>query len=219
MGPRFGSPREPRPPCSHRETRCHISVRRPCLTSMHRTFIATGGAGGSSSSGSGRLRTWTRTLVIVLGLLTGTLGMWAGFAPESFYRDGPLPFVDTGWVSALPPYNEHLVRDYGFVNLGMTVVSVVAAIELTPVLVRASAGALFVFGAPHTAFHSFHLDHLSAADAATLTITTSVLTLVLPAIVFLMAAGLGDAKTSAHPQQRAPHRSAFEPKPQREMNP
>ena len=155
------------------------------------------------------MRTWTRTLVIVLGVLTGTLGMWAGFAPESFYNDGPLPFIHTGWVSALPPYNEHLVRDYGFVNLGLTVFSVVAAIRLTPVLVRASAGALFVFGIPHTAFHSSHLEHMSTADAAALTITTSVLTLVLPAIVFLMAGGLNDAKTSGPPR----------PKPQKELNP
>ena len=36
------------------------------------------------------MRTWTRTLVIVLGVLTATLGVWAGFAQESFYQDGPL---------------------------------------------------------------------------------------------------------------------------------
>ncbi len=145
--------------------------------------------------------------------------MWAGFAPKSFYEDGPLPFIDTGWVSALPPYNEHLVRDYGFANLAMTVISVAAAIKLTPVLVRASAGTLFVFGAPHTVFHSFHLDHMSTSDAATLTITTSVLTLALPAIVFLMAGGLNGSETSGPSQQRAPHLSALGPTPQKEMNP
>ena len=78
------------------------------------------------------MRTWTRSMVIVLGVLTATLGVWAGFAPESFYRDGPIPLIDTNWVSLLPPYNEHLVRDYGFVNLGLTVPFLVAAIKLTP---------------------------------------------------------------------------------------
>ena len=145
------------------------------------------------------MRTWTRTLVIVLGALTATLGVWAGFAPESFYQDGPLPFIDTNWVSMLPPNNEHLVRDYGFMNLGMTVVFAVAAIRLTPVLVRTSAGALFVFGLPHTVFHSLHLDHMSAADATTQTITTSVLTVVLPAVVFFMAAGLDQAEINGQP--------------------
>lgn len=140
------------------------------------------------------MRTWTRSMVIVLGALTATLGVWAGFAPESFYRDGPIPLIDTNWVSLLPPYNEHLVRDYGFVNLGLTVPFFVAAIKLTPVLVRTSAAALFMFGAPHTAFHSFHLDHMSAADATAQTLTTSVLTLVLPAIVFSMAGGLNQAE-------------------------
>jgi low temperature requirement protein LtrA len=90
----------------------------------------------------------------------------------------------------LPPYNEHLVRDYGFMNLGMTVIFVVAAVRLTPVLVRTAAAALFVFGLPHTLFHSAHLDHMSTGDAATLIVTTSVLTVVLPAVVFWMAGGL-----------------------------
>ena len=135
-------------------------------------------------------------MVIVLGVLTGTLGVWAGFAPRSFYRDGPIPFIDTHWVSMLPPYNEHLVRDYGFVNLGLTVVFAVAAISLTPMLVRAGAGALFAFGVPHTAFHSFHHDHMTAADATVQTITTSVLTLVLPAMVFVMAGRLDQTAKS-----------------------
>lgn len=143
------------------------------------------------------MRTWTRTLVIVQGVLTATLGVWAGLAPESFYQDGPIPFIDTGWVAMLPPYNEHLVRDYGFMNLGMTVVFVVAAIKLTPVLVRTATGAWFAFGVPHTMFHSFNLDHMSTADATTQTITTSVLTVALPAVVFLMAGGLNQAVDSS----------------------
>jgi hypothetical protein len=136
------------------------------------------------------MRTWTRSLVIVLGFLTATLGVWAGFAPVSFYRDGPIPLFDTNWVSMLPPYNEHLVRDYGFMNLGMTVIFVVAAITLSPAMVRTGAGALFVFGAPHTLFHSFHLDHMSTTDAITQTVTTSVLTVLLPWLVFWMAGRL-----------------------------
>jgi hypothetical protein len=143
------------------------------------------------------MRTWSRTLVIVQGVLTATLGVWAGLAPESFYQDGPIPFIDTGWVAMLPPYNEHLVRDYGFMNLGMTVVFVVAAIKLTPVLVRTATGALFAFGVPHTMFHSFNLDHMSTADATAQTITTSVLTIALPAVVFLMAGGLNHVVDSS----------------------
>jgi hypothetical protein len=133
-------------------------------------------------------------MLVVLGVLTATLGVWAGLAPESFYRDGPIPLTDTNWVRSLPPYNEHLVRDYGFVNLGLTVSFFVAAIKLTPELVRTSAAGLFVFGAPHTAFHSFNQDHMSAVDATAQTLTTFVLTLVLPAIVFSMAGGLNDAE-------------------------
>ena len=69
-------------------------------------------------------------------------------------------------------------------------VFIVAAIRLTPALVRAGASALLVFGAPHTIFHSFHLDHMSAAEGAAQTVTTSFLTLVLPTILFLIAGRL-----------------------------
>ncbi len=64
-------------------------------------------------------------------------------------------------VAKLPPYNEHLVRDYGLMNLGMTVVLAVAAIKTTPTLVRTSTAALCMFGAPHAVFHGFHLQRFS----------------------------------------------------------
>lgn len=133
------------------------------------------------------MRAWTRSLVIVMVTLTGTIGLWAGFWPKSFYEHGPIPLLDTGWVAMLPPYNEHLVRDYGFMNLAVTAISVVAAIVMSPLIVRTAATAVIAFGLPHTLFHSFHLEHMSTADAILLTTTNSLLTILLPATVFAMA--------------------------------
>ena len=141
------------------------------------------------------MRAWTRALVVVMGTLTGTVGLWAGFWPESFYEHGPIPLLDTGWVALLPPYNEHLVRDYGFMNLAVTAVSVVAAIVMSPLIVRTAATSVITFGLLHTLFHAFHLEHMSTADAVLLTTTNSLSTIVLPATVFAMAGQLHRAGT------------------------
>ena len=55
-------------------------------------------------------------------------GLWALILPRSFYDDFPLPGSD--WVSTLGPYNEHLIRDYGALNLALAILLVAAALLL-----------------------------------------------------------------------------------------
>jgi uncharacterized protein YbjT (DUF2867 family) len=157
------------------------------------SYLAARPDDGSASDRGAATRTWTRAFVIALASMTATLGMWAGFAPESFFERGPLPFLDTGWVAKLPPYNEHLVRDYGFMNLGMTVVLAVAAIKPTPTLVRSASAGFLVFGAAHVVFHSVHLQHFSLGEAIAMMASNVSLTVLLPAAVFLMASRLEHA--------------------------
>jgi hypothetical protein len=95
---------------------------------------------------------------------SGLIGLWAQLAPRSFYDD--FPGGGRHWVSADGPYNEHLVRDVGGLNLALTVVIVVAAITLGPVLVRTAAVATLAFAVPHIAYHSAHTDLYSSSDAA-----------------------------------------------------
>lgn len=120
-------------------------------------------------------------------------------APHARVVDWAWARLGASWMAMLPPYNEHLVRDYGFMNLGMTLFFIVAAITLTPTMVRVSAGALFVFGLPHMVFHILRMDHMSAADATMLTITNLVTTVVLPAVVFAMA--MKPRETAVKPPQ------------------
>ncbi|GAA3687660.1 hypothetical protein GCM10022267_88010 [Lentzea roselyniae] len=42
-------------------------------------------------------------------------GVWAAAFPLSFYNDSPGPGLH--WVAALSPYNEHLARKVGALNL------------------------------------------------------------------------------------------------------
>jgi hypothetical protein len=102
---------------------------------------------------------------IVLGYLavSGLLvGVWAGFAPRSFYDD--FPGLGRVWVAVDGPYNEHLVRDVGWLNLALTVATVWAAVTLTRALVVAVLVAWLVTGIPHLAYHVANLDGLERVD-------------------------------------------------------
>jgi len=86
-------------------------------------------------------------------------GLWALLFPRAFYEDFPLP--GSGWVSTLGPYNEHLVRDYGALNLGMAALLLAAALYLERRLVGAALAAWLVFEVPHFVFHVGQTHHFS----------------------------------------------------------
>lgn len=125
---------------------------------------------------------------VILGFFAaveGFIGVWASLAPFSFYEQGPVPGL--GWVRLFPPYNEHLVRDFGGMSLAFAAVFVVAAIKPTPVLVRTATGAFFLFSVPHTIFHTIHLEHFTPSDAVVQTTGLVVMTLLL--MILFAAAG------------------------------
>jgi hypothetical protein len=80
--------------------------------------------------------TWLRAGLLLLASAPLVVGMWALLVPHSFYDDFPLPGRD--WVSTLGPYNEHLVRDVGALNLALGVLLASAAILLERRLARVS---------------------------------------------------------------------------------
>ena len=82
-----------------------------------------------------------------LALVSTQIGVWALFAPQSFYDD--FPGLGRSWVSVDGPYNEHLIRDVGALNLSLVVLLVAAAVLLRHDLVLVAAGAAFVWAVPH----------------------------------------------------------------------
>jgi len=90
------------------------------------------------------------------------VGIWALFAPRSFFDD--FPAAGRHWVSALGPYNEHLARDVGALNLALGVLLVAAGVLLGRTLVRVSILAWLVYALPHLAFHVSTLGVLSPLD-------------------------------------------------------
>ena len=102
-----------------------------------------------------RVTTALRVLLGVLTVSATTVGVWAAFAPRSFYDD--FPGLGQIWVAVDGPYNEHLVRDVGSLNLALAVVSLTALITLARSAVVASALAWLVYGVPHFVYHARHL--------------------------------------------------------------
>ncbi|HEY4398382.1 MAG TPA: hypothetical protein VGO28_11990 [Acidimicrobiia bacterium] len=103
-----------------------------------------------------------RVALAVLAFVSVELGVWAAFAPRSFFDD--YPGLGRHWVRVDGPYNEHLVRDFGGLNLALAVVTIAALITLGRPLVIAVAVAWLAWGVPHLVYHLRHLDMFSTGD-------------------------------------------------------
>jgi hypothetical protein len=110
-----------------------------------------------------RHRGWIAGLLLVLGVPQGLLGVWALFAPHSFYAN--LGIGSGHWVAALGAYDEHLVRDIGSLFIGLGVLMVVAAIRLQRSLTYIAVAVWLTFAVPHTIWHMFNLGSYSTTDA------------------------------------------------------
>jgi hypothetical protein len=121
-----------------------------------------------------------RAALAALAIVSLSVGLWAAFSPRSFYEH--FPGGGRVWVAADGPFNEHLVRDVGELNLALTVVTGVALVTLGRAVVLAAAGAWLVYSAPHLVYHARHLDVYDTSDQVA-TIGALVLALVLPTVV------------------------------------
>jgi hypothetical protein len=107
-------------------------------------------------------RLWTRIALGYLALVSLQIGLWAQFAPRSFYDD--FPGLGRAWVAVDGPYNEHLVRDVGGLNLALAAVLIVAMVTLSrPVIIAASIASL-LYGVPHLVYHIANHDGLATSD-------------------------------------------------------
>ena len=109
-------------------------------------------------------RTWMRIALGYLALVSLEIGLWALFAPQSFYDD--FPGLGRAWVSVDGPYNEHLVRDIGGLNLALAAVLIVALITLSRPTIIAACLASLLYGVPHLIYHIANQDGLDDSDVA-----------------------------------------------------
>jgi hypothetical protein len=103
-----------------------------------------------------------RVIVLLLAVSAAVVGVWAAAFPVSFYTDFPSP--GRNWVSALGPYNEHLVRDVGGLYLALLVVSLYAWRRPSTSTVRMAGSAWLIFNAEHFLWHMLHLGMFPLVD-------------------------------------------------------
>jgi hypothetical protein len=104
-------------------------------------------------------RIWLRIGLLFVAATPLAGGIWALLFPRVFYDDFPLP--GSGWVSTLGPYNEHLVRDYGALNLAMAVLLLAAGVILERRLAQVALISWLAFEVPHFVFHVGQTHHFS----------------------------------------------------------
>ena len=110
----------------------------------------------------GERRSLLQTLILgVLGMSALGLGVYATFFPRAFYDDFP---SGRAWVAMDGPYNEHLIRDFGGLQLALGFFTLLAAFVGGRAIVRAAAGSNLLFGVPHFMYHLRHLEHYTGFD-------------------------------------------------------
>lgn len=107
-----------------------------------------------------------RFALVVLAGSSLLVGVWAQGFPRSFYDD--FPGMGRVWVAVDGPFNEHLVRDVGGLNLGLAFVAILALVTGSTLLARAAGGAALLYGVPHLLYHATHLDPFDTGDAVAL---------------------------------------------------
>jgi hypothetical protein len=83
------------------------------------------------------------------------------------------------------PFNEHLVRDVGTLNLALTAVVIAALLRPGRYLVQVAAGAVLLNSLPHLLYHATHLDPYASSDKVALMGTLSVAVLAPIAVLVL----------------------------------
>jgi hypothetical protein len=109
-----------------------------------------------------RHRGLIRGALIYQAVTIGLLAVWILTAPKGFYDN--FPGGSAHWVSALPPYNEHLERDFGAAALGLALLAALAALWMEKRVIQAAALTLLAAGTPHLAYHLTTTEHYSTGD-------------------------------------------------------
>src|SRR3954469_21782051 len=98
-----------------------------------------------------------------LAVTSAYVAVWILVAPKGFYDT--FPTGPRHWVNAIPPYNEHLERDFGAAGLGLSVLAALAAVWWRERrLVQATAIAFLFASIPPLVYHLTTPDHYPTSD-------------------------------------------------------
>lgn len=137
------------------------------------------------------MTTLHKVALVVIAGGSFLVGLWAQVLPRSFYDD--FPGFGRVWVAVDGPYNQHLVRDVGGLNLALAFVALYALVSASIAVARAAGGAALIFGLPHFLYHATHLHPFD---------TTDKVALLVPLAVAVLAAVLALAAPQAKPSPK-----------------
>jgi hypothetical protein len=137
-----------------------------------------------------------RMALVVIAAGCVAVGAWAQAFPRSFYDD--FPGAGRVWVAVDGPYNEHLVRDVGGLNLALGFVAVLALMTGSLVVARAAGGGALLYGVPHFAYHARNLGGFDLGDSAAMLVSLGMVVVAGLVAVAPSAAAVG-APTDAVP--------------------
>ena len=124
------------------------------------------------------MRTAVRVGLGILAVVQLGTGLWQLILPLSFYNDFPT-------VDLAPPFNEHLMRDFGGANVAIGVIVAAVAVWLEKRYVQLVLLAYLAFAIPHLLFHLTHL-HDATADEVAFQVISLGSAVVLPIVVLAM---------------------------------
>lgn len=130
-----------------------------------------------------RNRRLARILLVLTGVPLATVGLWATLAPRSFYDD--FPGFGRHWVDVDGPYNEHLVRDVGHLELAVAFVVFAAVFFGGRQLMQVAAVAAIVTGLPHATYHALNREGYETGDLIA-SVGGLVLGVLMPAVVLYL---------------------------------
>jgi hypothetical protein len=146
--------------------------------------------------------------IAILALTPLLVGLWATLTPRGFYDH--FPGGGHSWVSAVGPYDEHLVRDVGALYLGSLVLLGFAFVWLERRLVQAALVSYAVAALPHLIYHLTALDGFSTGDAIA-EIAGLALNVVLPLGLLATTTDGGSTRWRESKDPSAPGRSPVSP--------
>src|SRR5204863_10143100 len=125
-----------------------------------------------------------RILLLLLAIPALEIGIWATLAPQSFFNS--FPGGGRHWVAVDGPFNEHLVRDFGALNLALACVLIVALVVGSRLLVTTPAVAYLLWAVPHALYHFFNMGVLDSSDQIANGVSLA-FSIVLPIAILVLA--------------------------------
>ncbi len=134
-----------------------------------------------------------RAGLVALTLLHLTLACWILLAPRSFF--------DLAWVNMNMTYNQHLLLDFGAMNLALALVLGTATRTMDTRLLRTALQGTLLFWAAHFGIHLRYLHSMTAASTALL-MTALAMTIALPAALLTLVRRTARSTISAAKQPK-----------------